>query len=138
MTDQLMQGPHAARSTLGGSPFPPIAEYGFISNCEVSALVAPSGNVEWMCLPRMDSPSVFAAILDRHAGWFRLGPADATVPADRRYLAGTMVLETTWDTATGWAVVRDVLLIGPWRHQATRYETQQRAPMDNDAEKVLL
>ncbi len=65
MTDQLIQGAHAARSTLGGNPFPPIADYGFLSDCEVSALVAPSGNVEWMCLPRMDGPSVFAAMLDR-------------------------------------------------------------------------
>jgi GH15 family glucan-1,4-alpha-glucosidase len=58
--------------TLGGSPFPPIADYGFLSDCEVSALVAPSGSVEWMCLPRMDGPSIFAALLDRDAGSFRL------------------------------------------------------------------
>src|SRR5918912_4391600 len=50
------------------SPFPPIADYGFLSDCEVTALIAPSGNVEWMCLPRMDSPSVFGALLDRGAG----------------------------------------------------------------------
>jgi GH15 family glucan-1,4-alpha-glucosidase len=49
----------------GASPFPPIADYGFLSDCEVSALIAPSGNVEWMCVPRMDSPSIFGAILDR-------------------------------------------------------------------------
>jgi GH15 family glucan-1,4-alpha-glucosidase len=55
-----------------------MADYGFVSDCEVCALVAPSGSVEWMCLPRMDGPSIFAAILDRHAGWFRLGPADVT------------------------------------------------------------
>ena len=66
---------------MSGSPFPPIAEYGFLSDCEASALVAASGNVEWMCLPRDDSPSIFAAILDRAAGRFRLGPADVTVPA---------------------------------------------------------
>ena len=79
---------------LGGSPFPPIADYAFLSDCEVCALVAPSGNVEWMCLPRMDSPSVFGAILDRGAGGFRLGPADVAAPAARRYLPGTPVLET--------------------------------------------
>src|SRR5438445_7210375 len=71
------------------SPFPPIADYGFLSDCEVTALIAPSGNVEWLCLPRMDSPSVFGAILDRAAGAFRLGPADVKVPASRRYLPGT-------------------------------------------------
>jgi hypothetical protein len=75
MTD-LVEGAGTARSTLGGSSFPPIADYGFLSDCEVSALVAPSGNVEWMCLPRMDGPSVFATMLDRGARWFRFGPAE--------------------------------------------------------------
>ena len=66
----------------------------------------------------MDGPSVFAAMLDRGAGWFRLGPADVMVPSGRRYLPGTMVLETTWGTPAGWAVTRDVLLVGPWRHDS--------------------
>ena len=66
-----------------------------------------------MCLPRMDSPSVFGAILDRDAGAFRLGPEGVQVPAARRYLPGTMVLETSWGTRGGWIIVRDVLLIGP-------------------------
>ena len=122
----------------GRSPFPPIADYGFLSDCEVCALVAPSGNVEWMCLPRMDGPSIFAAMLDRGAGTFRLGPADVVVPAGRRYLPGTMALETTWATRGGWAVVRDVLLVGPWRHQDRRSDTYQRVPEDHVAERVLL
>lgn len=70
-------------SMPGGSPFPPIDDYAFVSDCEVSALVASSGNIEWMCLPRMDGPSVFGAVLDRGAGAFRLGPADVRVPAAR-------------------------------------------------------
>ncbi len=65
------------------SPYPPIADYGFLSDCEVTALVAPSGAIEWMCLPRMDCPSIFGALLDRDAGWFRFGPEDVMVPADR-------------------------------------------------------
>jgi alpha,alpha-trehalase len=91
-----------------------------------------------MCLPRMDGPSIFAAMLDRDAGSFRLGPADAEVPAGRRYLPGTMVLETTWGLPSGWAVVRDVLLIGPWRHSAGRSTTHRRVPADFSAERVLL
>ena len=122
----------------GGSPFPPIADYGFLSDCEVAALIAPSGNVEWMCLPRMDGPSIFAAMLDRDAGSFRLGPADAVVPAGRRYLPGTMVLETTWGVPSGWLVVRDALLIGPWRHADGRSTTHRRVPSDYSAERVLL
>jgi GH15 family glucan-1,4-alpha-glucosidase len=86
----------------------------------------------------MDSPSIFAAVLDRQAGRFHLGPADVTVPADRRYLAGTMILETTWDTPTGWAVVRDALLVGPWRDDTPRSSEYRRAPSDHRAEGVLL
>jgi GH15 family glucan-1,4-alpha-glucosidase len=138
VSDQTIDASRLSHSTLGGSPFPPIDDYGFISDGEVCALIAPSGNVEWMCLPRMDGPSIFAAILDRDAGRFRVGPADVTVPAGRRYLPGTMVLETTWDTPTGWAVVRDVLLIGPWRHESRRSVTHRRVPTDHDAERVLL
>src|SRR6516165_3373131 len=70
------------------SPFPPIAEYAFLSDCEVNCLIAPSGRVEWMCLPRPDSPSVFAAVLDRAAGSFRFGPSGVSVPAGRRDLPG--------------------------------------------------
>jgi alpha,alpha-trehalase len=128
----------ASHPTPVGSPFPPIADYAFLSDCEVSALVASTGNIEWMCLPRMDGPSIFAAMLDRDAGWFRLGPADVMVPAGRRYLPGTLVLETTWATPTGWAVVRDALLVGPWRHQSCRSETHQRVPSDHSGERVLL
>ena len=122
----------------GRSPFPPIADYGFLSDGEVTALVAPSGNVEWMCVPRLDSPSVFAAILDRHAGGFRLGPDGVTVPVDRRYLPGTMVLETSWQASGGWIIVRDVLLMGPWHHDEELSRTHRRAPTDYDADHVLL
>jgi GH15 family glucan-1,4-alpha-glucosidase len=121
------------------SPFPAIGEYAFLSDCEVMALVAPSGSIEWLCLPRVDSPSVFGAILDRDAGGFRLGPAGLLVPAARRYLPGTMVIETSWGTTTGWIVVRDVLLMGPWHHgDADRSHTHRRAPTDYDADHVLL
>lgn len=120
------------------SPFPPIADYAFLSDCESMALVAPSGNVEWMCLPRVDSPSVFAAMLDRGAGGFRFGPADVLVPAARRYLPGTMILETSWSTPTGWIIVRDALLIGPWHHEEQRSQSHRRAPTDYDADHVLL
>jgi GH15 family glucan-1,4-alpha-glucosidase len=123
---------------LGGSPFPPIAEYGFLSDCETTALVAPSGAIEWLCLPRIDSPSVFGAILDRDAGSFRLGPSGIAVPAARRYLPGTMVLETSWGTGSGWMIVRDALLIGGWHHEDERSGTHRRAPTDYDADHVLL
>jgi len=125
--------------TVDASPFPPIAQYGFLSDCRTGALVAPSGNVEWLCLPRFDSPSVFGAILDRGAGTFRLAPDGVGVPAGRRYLPGTMVLETSWRIpGAGWVIVRDALLIGPWHHDEDRSASYRRAPTDYDAEHVLL
>src|SRR4051812_10901907 len=135
MVDGVAQG---AFRPAGRSPYPPIEDFGFLSDCETTALVAPSGNVEWMCLPRMHSPSVFATILDRDAGGFRLGPADVMVPAARRYVPGTMVLETSWGTPTGWIIVRDMLLVGPWHHTDELSKTHRRAPTDYDAEHVLL
>jgi GH15 family glucan-1,4-alpha-glucosidase len=125
------------RGDASGTSFPQIADYGFLSDCETCALVAPSGSVEWLCLPRFDSPSIFGAILDRDAGMFRLGPDGVSVPAARRYLPGTMVLETSW-AAGGWIIVRDVLLIGPWHHADDRSNTHRRSPTDYDADHVLL
>jgi len=117
----------------------PIGDHGFLSDGEVSALLAPDGTVTWMCLPRFDAPSVFGSILGgRRAGDFRLAPLDVGVPAQRRYLPGTMILETSWGTPTGWIIVRDVLLIGPWHHARDRSVTYRRTPTDYEAEHVLL
>ena len=92
--------------------FYPIAGYGFLSDGRTGALVAPDGAVEWLCLPRFDSPSVFGAILDRSAGAFRFAPKRIRVPAASRYIPGTNVLETTWMTEGGdWLVVHDALAI---------------------------
>src|SRR4051794_1568028 len=106
----------------------PIGDHAFLSDGEVSALVAPDGSVSWMCVPRFDSPSVFGSILGRFAGSFRVAPLDVTVPASRRYLPGTMILETSWGTPTGWIIIRDVLLIGPWHHSRDRSATYHRTP----------
>ena len=123
---------------LGASAFPPIASYALLSDCEACALVAPGGGIEWMCLPRVDSSCVFGALLDRDAGSFKLAPADTSVPAGRRYLPGTMVLETTWGTPTGWMIVRDALVVGRWHHEHDRSQSHRRAPTDHDADHVLL
>ncbi|MBV9606632.1 MAG: glycoside hydrolase family 15 protein [Solirubrobacterales bacterium] len=123
---------------IRASAFPPIGDYAFLSDCETTSLVAPNGNVEWMCLPRMDSPSVFASVLDRDAGGFRIAPADVNVPAGRRYIPGTMVLETSWETRMGWVIVRDALCIGPWHHDTERSHSHRRSPTDHDADHVLL
>jgi GH15 family glucan-1,4-alpha-glucosidase len=109
------------------STFPPIADYGFLSDCENSCLVAPDGSVEWLCLPRPDSPSVFGALLDRGAGSFRFGPSNTQVPHQRRYVPGTMVLETTWHTPTGWLLVHDFLVVQPTVDDVRRPEYRRAA-----------
>jgi GH15 family glucan-1,4-alpha-glucosidase len=117
--------------------FTPIADYGFLSDCHTGALVGPDGAVDWLSIPRFDSPSVFTALLDRSAGQFRVGPYGIYVPLARRYLPGTNVLETTWMTRGGWIVVRDVLAIGPWREGANS-APQTRPPTDQSAQHTLI
>ena len=133
--------PDTATTTAHGqaaeSLFPPIADYGFLSNCEQSCLVAPDGSVEWLCLPRPDSPSVFGALLDRAAGLFRFGPSNTHVPQHRRYVPGTMVVETTWQTPTGWMVVQDLLVVDQLKREGRRAD-YRRAPADFGATGVLL
>ena len=128
----------SATSGPSRNTFPPIADYAFLSDWENTCLISPAGAVEWMCVPRPDSPSVFGAILDRGAGHFRLGPYGVSVPAARRYLPGSLIMETTWQTPTGWLIVRDALVMGPWHDIEQRSRTHRRTPMDWDAEHILL
>jgi GH15 family glucan-1,4-alpha-glucosidase len=125
------------QSAAKPSPFPPIADYAFLSDCHTGALVAPDGSVDWLCLPRFDSPSVFGSLLDREAGSFRFGPFGINVPTWRAYVPGTNVIETTWKTPTGWVVVRDALTLGPTTGPDT-VTPHTRPPADNDAEHMLV
>jgi GH15 family glucan-1,4-alpha-glucosidase len=131
------QSQQDGRSAAAPSPFPPIADYAFLSNCHTGALVAPSGTIDWLCVPRFDAASVFGALLDREAGEFRFGPFDIEVPAARFYEPGTNVLVTTWKTPTGWAVVRDALTMGPSRGEDT-VTPHTRPPADVDADHMLV
>ncbi len=115
--------------------FPPIGGYGFLSDCHTSALVSYDGSVEWLCLPRFDSPSAFAALLDRGAGHFKLAPKGVIVPISRRYEPGTLVIETTWVTETGWVVVHDLLSIPEW---ATEDGNRSRPATAHEADNSLL
>ena len=119
------------------SPFPPIADYGFLSDCHTGALVASDGSIEWMCLPHFDSPSVFGALLDRGAGSWRVGPYGVYVPAGRRYIPGTNLIETTWMTPQGWLRVTDALTIGAW-HDNKHGSSHTRPPTDYDADHLLV
>ncbi len=115
--------------------FPPIGSYGFLSDCHTAALVSYDGAIEWLCLPRFDSPSVFAALLDRGAGHFTLKPRGVVVPIGRRYKPGTLVIETTWVTDTGWAVVHDALTIAEW---ASAGESGGRPDGSHESDRSLL
>jgi len=119
------------------SPFPPIADYAFLSDCHTCALLASDGSIEWMCLPHFDSPSVFGAMLDRGAGSWRVGPYGTYVPAGRRYIPGTNMIETTWMTAQGWLRVVDALTIGAW-HDNKHGSSHTRPPTDYDADHLLV
>ncbi len=125
------------QSAAAPSPFTPIANYGFLSNCHTGALVAPDGTVDWLCVPRFDAPSVFGALLDRGAGGFRFAPFGINVPSDRIYEPGTNSLVTSWKTSTGWVVVRDALTMGPRRGEDT-VTPHTRPPSDEDADHALV
>src|SRR3954466_630800 len=119
------------------SPFPTIESFGFLSNCHTAALVAPDGAIAWLCVPAFDAPSVFGTILDRQAGYFRVGPFGLGVPASRSYEPGTNTLVTTWHTSSGWVVVRDALTMGPRTGEDT-VTPHTRPPADEDGDHLLV
>jgi GH15 family glucan-1,4-alpha-glucosidase len=87
-----------------------IEDYGFVGDLQTGALIGRDGSVDWLCLPRFDSPACFAALLaDEDAGRWRIAPVGADVASSRRYRGDTLVLETTWDTSDGTVQVIDVM-----------------------------
>jgi alpha,alpha-trehalase len=127
----------APQSAAAPSPFPPIADYAFLSDCHTGALVAPDGAIDWLCIPKFDAPSVFGSLLDRQAGFFRFAPFGIAHPAARTYVPGTNVFETTWKTPTGWVVVRDALTLGPRDHEDS-VTPHTRPPSDDDGDHMLV
>jgi alpha,alpha-trehalase len=119
------------------SPFPPIADYAFLSDCHTGALIAPDGAIDWLCVPRFDAPSIFGTLLDRQAGTFRFGPFGINVPSARIYEPGTNTLATTWKTPSGWMLVRDALTIGP-RRGVDLVTPHTRPPADQDGDHMLV
>ena len=93
-------------------PSTPIAEYALLSDRRTAALISREGSVDWLCLPRLDSPAAFARLLDDGGGHFSVRPTDPMGEATRRNLDETMVLETTCTTSTGTVVVVDALATG--------------------------
>jgi GH15 family glucan-1,4-alpha-glucosidase len=129
--------PGREQSAAAPSPFPPIADYAFLSNCHTGALIAPDGSVGWLCVPRFDSPSVFGSLLDRQAGYFRLAPFGIHHPTARVYEPGTNILVTTWKTPAGWVEVRDALTMGP-HDDEDAVTPHTRPPADDDTDHLLV
>jgi len=88
-----------------------ISDYALLSDCHSAALVSRDGSVDWLCLPRFDSPSVFARLLGVEGGHWAIGPAGA-YESRRRYLPGTLALETTFSTPTGTATLTEAMVFG--------------------------
>jgi alpha,alpha-trehalase len=86
----------------------PIAAYAMLSDCSSAALVGVDGSIDWLCMPRFDSPALLARLLDPDAGHWAIAPVDEYT-VERRYLPGTLVLETTFTTATGSVRLVDAL-----------------------------
>jgi GH15 family glucan-1,4-alpha-glucosidase len=106
---------HATPDAAGAaSGYPPIGDYGFLGDCHTGALVSSAGSVDWLCLPRLDSGSYFGRLLDRaRGGWCAITPADPAVRTSRRYLDGTLVLQTDMTVASGRVRVTDCLTMRP-------------------------
>ena len=99
----------------------PIEDYAVLGDTGTAALVGKDGSVDWLCLPRFDSPACFAALLGtpEHGRWL-LGPVDGTAACSRRYVGDSAVLETTWTTDTGAVTILDLMPIGDGRADIVR------------------
>jgi alpha,alpha-trehalase len=86
----------------------PIGDYGLLADCNSAALVSRAGSIDWLCLPRYDSPAVFSRLLGPDAGHWSIRPA-GEFSAERRYVPGTLVIETTFETPDGVVRLRDAM-----------------------------
>jgi len=97
---------------VGKKDFRPVADYGLLADCNSAALLDRDGSVDWLCLPRYDSEALFSRILDPDAGHWSIRPAGAYA-TERRYLPGTLVIETTFTTDTGSVRLLDAMAFAP-------------------------
>src|SRR5580658_3130135 len=87
----------------------PIEDYALIGDCETAALVSRNGSIDWLCLPHFGSPACFASLVgDQDNGHWSIAPK-AAARCSRRYLPHTLVVETTFETDTGSALLLDFM-----------------------------
>src|SRR5205085_1835272 len=104
-------GPSTDRPGRGQGTMPSrIEDYALISNCATAALVGRNGSIDWLCLPRFDSAACFTALLGEpeHGRWL-IAPADPSYRVERRYLDGSLILVTVFETAAGAVEVVDFI-----------------------------
>src|ERR671939_1663488 len=101
----------ASDRTPESASYPPIDGYAIIGDCRSAGLISREGSLDWLCLPRFDSPSIFAALLDAENGGRFLVQPVGEFRTERRYLANTNVLETIFRTPTGACVLRDLMSV---------------------------
>jgi GH15 family glucan-1,4-alpha-glucosidase len=103
--------------------YPPIADYGLISDCHCAALVSKTGSVDWCCMPRFDADSCFGRLLDwEKGGYCSIRPALGPYQTMRRYVPDTMVLETCFRTGSGEARLYDFFVMNGEAGGSPRYE----------------
>src|SRR3954470_2246318 len=96
----IVSEPLTTAAQRRASGFVPIADYGLLADCHSCALVDRDGSIDWLCMPHYDSPAVFARLLDPDAGHWSIAPVGPS-RSERRYLPGTLVIETTFITPSG-------------------------------------
>lgn len=120
MTERTRDTPDATENEERTNGYVPLRSYGAIGDGRTVALIALDGRIDWLPIPSMDSPPVFASIVDaEHGGHVALRPVDDQAQVSRAYLPGTNVLVTTWTTPSGTATVTDAMVTGvagrlPW------------------------
>jgi GH15 family glucan-1,4-alpha-glucosidase len=118
--------------TNGTHPYPPIADYGLIGDMQSCALVSKQGSIDWACFPRFDGASVFGRLLDWHrGGHFLLAPKRQS-RVTRRYLPNTNVLETTFETEGGRAILTDFMPVTYETHRTGMPQVSQQRQIMRD------
>jgi GH15 family glucan-1,4-alpha-glucosidase len=112
MSETTTMMPSPASADDATRDYRPIADYGLLADCNSAALVDRYGSVDWLCLPRYDSDAIFSRILDPDAGHWSIRPV-GSFSTERRYLPGTLVIETTFATETGTVRLLDAMAFAP-------------------------
>jgi GH15 family glucan-1,4-alpha-glucosidase len=106
--------PHAERAgpAISRPDQPAIEDYALIGDCHTAALVSNRGSIDWLCWPRFDSPACFAALIGTpDNGYWRIAPVEPATRVTRRYLPGTMILETLFETTSGSVALIDFMAV---------------------------